>query len=393
MNYFSGQAGNSIEATLPFSILETVKRHCQENLNPFKAEWEKAGQAPLHEIFKDLATYKLLGIQKDVKVGGQGMSYQTHLEFAEALGHCTCPSINLAVGVQTDIATPALAKYGSTELVDNFLKPSINGDLVACMGASEPGAGSDLSHCSTKAVIEGDDLVINGSKMWTTNGAQADWMCLLCQTNNKHPILNKALICVPLHTKGVVRSQKLKKIGFKASDTTMFFFDDVRVPARFIIGNNKRGLIYQMEAFQEERLWVSATGLVPMERSLNTVVEYLSSRPGRKNPELDFQHKLFEASLLSAEIATLRAALKTATGSDFPSIASNSVVSRLKLQAGRLQRRVFNWCCKVLPVNHPDWLTCHQHLLDCRLVSIAGGSDEVMMSFIGKELLKNSTQA
>src|SRR5712671_6612393 len=142
----------------------------------------------------------------------------------------------MATGVQISMATPALARYGSDELRDEFLKPSISGDYVACLGVSEAGAGSDVASIKTTARKDGDDYVIDGGKMWTTSGTQADWMCLLANTSEGPAHKNKSLICLPMKTKGVQITRKLDKLGMRSSDTAQIFFEDVRVPQRFLIG-------------------------------------------------------------------------------------------------------------------------------------------------------------
>ena len=149
---------------------------------------------------------------------------------AETLGHIACGGVPMAIGVQTDMATPALARFGSEELCREFLVPAITGDAVGCIGVSEPGAGSDVASIKTTARKDGDDYVINGAKMWITNSLQADWMCLLANTSEGAAHKNKSLIMVPMNAKGVVKAKKIRKIGMMSSDTGLIHFDDVRVP-------------------------------------------------------------------------------------------------------------------------------------------------------------------
>ncbi|XP_018021945.1 probable acyl-CoA dehydrogenase 6 [Hyalella azteca] len=144
------------------------------------------------------------------------------------------------------LGLPSLA-FGSEKLKQEFLVPSISGEFVACIGVSEPHAGSDVASIKTTAKRVGDDLIINGSKMWITNGTQADWMCCLANTStDKKPHLNKSLICLPLKTPGVHVARKISKLGMHSSDTAELFFDDVRVPATYIIGEEGQGFTYQM---------------------------------------------------------------------------------------------------------------------------------------------------
>jgi alkylation response protein AidB-like acyl-CoA dehydrogenase len=203
------------------------------------------------------------------------------------------------------MATPALARYGSDFLKDNFLKPAVAGELVAAIGVSEPGAGSDVAGIKTTAVREGGDYVINGQKMWITNGTQADWVCLLCNTGaveggGRHG--NKSLIVVPLDAKGVNRTTKLDKLGQRASDTAIIFFDNVRVPASHLIGQEGRGFIYQMEQFQEERLFLAASIVAAMDNCVSETATYTRQRKAFGQSILDNQYVQFRLAELKTEI-------------------------------------------------------------------------------------------
>jgi len=247
-------------------IRRTLRAIIDKDINPHVDKWEEDEIFPAHEVFKKLGDAGLLGIHKPVEYGGMGLDYSYAMVMAEELGHINCGSVPMAIGVQTDMATPALARYGSDELRKEFLAPSIAGDYVACLGVSEVGAGSDVASIKTTAKRVGGDWVINGGKMWTTNGTQADWMCLLAGTGEGSAHKNKSLICLPMKTKGVQIAKKLDKLGMRASDTAQIHFDDVRVPQRYRIGEEGMGFIYQMQQFQEERIWAAAAGLMKMER-------------------------------------------------------------------------------------------------------------------------------
>jgi citronellyl-CoA dehydrogenase len=184
-------------------LADTVLRFVREELNPHVAEWEAAEQFPSHEVFKKLGELGLLGLKYDPAYGGQGLDFSYSMVMAEALGECACGGVPMAIGVQTDMCTPALARFGSDELKREFLAPAIAGDRVGCIGVSEPGAGSDVAAVKTTAKKDGGDYVINGGKMWITNGMQADWCCLLANTSAEGgPHRNKSLIMVPMDAKG-----------------------------------------------------------------------------------------------------------------------------------------------------------------------------------------------
>ncbi len=165
-------------------VRRSLQKFIASEINPFVDEWEKAEYFPSHELFKKLGDLGFLGLNKPVEFGGQGLDYSYALMMAEELGAIKCGGVPMAIGVQTDMATPALARFGSDEVRREFLAPAISGDAVACVGVSEPGAGSDVASIKTSARSDGDDYVINGGKMWITNGVQADWICLLANTSD-----------------------------------------------------------------------------------------------------------------------------------------------------------------------------------------------------------------
>src|SRR4029079_17600860 len=266
------------------------------------------------------------------------------LAFIETLGHIRCGGVPMAIGVQTDMATPALSRFGSDELREEFLAPSISGDFVACVGVSEVGAGSDVASIKTAARKDGDDYVINGGKMWITNGTQADWICLLANTGDGPVHRNKSLICVPMKSKGVQVARKLDKMGMRCSDTAQIFFDDVRVPKRNRVGEEGQGFTYQMVQFQEERLWGAAACLKAHEYIIAETIEYTRSRKAFGQSILDNQIVHFKLAELQTEVELLRALIYRAgealvAGEDVTRLATMA-----KLKAGRLGRELTDAC-------------------------------------------------
>jgi citronellyl-CoA dehydrogenase len=189
-------------------LQRNLKRFIDDEINPHVDEWEAAEIFPAHEVFKKLGDLGYLGLTKPEAFGGAGLDYSYAVAMAETLGHIQCGGLPMAIGVQTDMATPALARFGSDALRQEFLAPAIAGDMVACIGVSEPGAGSDVAAVKTTARKDGDDYIINGGKMWITNSLQADWMCLLANTSEGPAHKNKSLIIVPMNTPGITVAKK-----------------------------------------------------------------------------------------------------------------------------------------------------------------------------------------
>src|SRR5438445_8076298 len=321
-----------------------LQKFLASEINPCVDEWEKADIFPAHELFKKLGDLGLLGLNKPIEFGGQGLDYSYAMVMAEELGSITCGGVPMAIGVQTDMATPALARFGSDGVREEFLKPSISGEFVACLGVSEVGAGSDVASIKTTARKDGSDYVINGGKMWTTNGTQADWMCLLANTSDGPVHRNKSLICLPMKTKGVEIARKLDKLGMRASDTAQIHFDDVRVPQRYRIGEEGMGFIYQMQQFQEERIWAAAAGLMKMERAIRMTMEYTAERHAFGKSILDNQVVHFRLAELETKVELQRSLVYRAVEEYINGADVTQLASMAKLTAGRLLREVTDGC-------------------------------------------------
>ena len=375
-------------------LKRSALKFVEDEINPYVDEWEENEIFPAHELFKKLGDQGFLGVTKPEKYGGSGLDYSYGAVLNEALAHIKCGGVPMAIGVQTDMSTPALARFGSEEICNEFLKPSITGDLVSCLGVSEPSAGSDVAAIKTHAVKDGDDYVINGSKMWITNGTQADWMCMLANTenDNKNKHLNKSLICVPLkedgkRAKGVTINRKLKKMGMHSSDTAEIFFDDVRVPQKNLVGEEGKGFIYQMMQFQEERLYAAIAGYTGCELAINETINYTRQRKTFGKPILDNQIVHYKLSELMTEVEALKALTWKGieihvNGGDCTKLASMS-----KLKATRLSRKVNDECLQYWGgMGYMDESPISRAYRDGRLGSIGGGSDEVMLGIISKYL-------
>ena len=236
--------------------LRTLVRNFVSNeINPHVEEWEENGIFPAHELFKKMGDLGLLGLTYPEKYGGGGMDFWYQAVLLEELGRATCAGVPMGIAVQTDMATPALAEHGTDEQKEKFLRPAITGDAVFSIAVSEPDAGSDVAAIRTHAVADGDDYIINGSKMWITNGTQADYLTLLARTDDRdRGFSGMSLIIVPTDTPGFSVSRKLDKLGNRSSDTAILRFDDMRVPKANRIGPEGMGFMLQMQQFQVNHL-------------------------------------------------------------------------------------------------------------------------------------------
>lgn len=370
-------------------LRQSVRSFVAKEINPHIEKWEEECRFPAHELFKKMGQMGFLGINKPEKYGGLGLDYSYNLIFAEEMGASHHGSVPMAVGVQTDMSTPALARFGSHELCENFLKPAISGDMVGCIGVSETGAGSDVASLQTTARSDGGDYVINGSKMWITNGAQADFMCLLANTSEGAAHKNKSLIVLPMKTKGISVSTPFDKIGMRASDTVQVFFDDVRISKSHLIGKENEGFTMQMIQFVDERLYAAASSIRRLENCIEETIDYTSQRKAFGQSILDNQVVHFRLAELQTEVEALRSLTYRACAElvDGRHEKATLLATMAKLKAGRLSREVSDSCLQYWGgMGFMSENKVARSFRDGRVLSIGAGADEVMLGIISKAM-------
>ena len=362
-----------------------VRRFVETEINPHVEAWEAARIWPAHEVLKKMGNLGLLGLNYPEAYGGGGVDYWYSAVLLEELGRADCAAVPMGIAVHTDMATPALAEFGSEELKRRFLAPAIAGDLVAAIGVSEPDAGSDVAAIRTRAVADGNDYVINGSKMWITNGTQADFVTLLARTSGERGFRGLSLIVVPTTTPGFHVSRKLEKLGNHASDTAILTFEDMRVPQANRIGEEGLGFMLQMKQFQRERLAGSLMSTAGMEKIIRLTIAYCRERHTFGRPLIDNQVIHFRLCELLTEVEALRqlnyhCVRLIVAGEDV-----TKEVSMAKLKAGRLAREVADSCLQFHGgMGYVEEYPMARYFRDARLLSIGGGADEIMLGIIAK---------
>ncbi|MBD2858800.1 acyl-CoA dehydrogenase family protein [Spongiibacter sp. KMU-158] len=368
-------------------LRRSVLAFVEAEMNPFIEQWEAEGIFPAHALFRKLGERGMLGITKPEAYGGMGLDYSFEVVFAEAIATAHCGGVPLAIGVQTNMATPALASFGSDTLREEFLAPAISGEMVASIAVSEPDAGSDVAAITTTARKDGDDYILNGSKMWITNATQADYFCVLANTGDGPKHANKSLIIVPANTPGVSVAGKLKKMGMRSSDTAPVFFDNVRVPQRYRIGEEGKGFIYQMQQFQEERLFGTAMALSQLETCVSSTITYTQERKAFGQPLIHNQSIYYALAEMQSECEALRSILYRATECHINGEDITKLASMAKLMAGRLSRSIPDKCLQFWGgMGYVEESIINRFYRDSRLVPIGGGVDEVMIGIIAKQL-------
>ncbi|MEK6194143.1 MAG: acyl-CoA dehydrogenase family protein, partial [Deltaproteobacteria bacterium] len=259
-------------------VRRAVRDFVTKEINPYVDEWEEQGAVPLKKLFKKMGDLGFLGIRYDPKYGGQGLDYWYETVFLEELGHIKALGLAVAITVQTNMATPAIDEFGSDYLKETYLKAAIAGDMVGAIAVTEPGAGSDVAALATTAKRENNHYVINGSKMFITNGTQADFFTLLARSNDEPGSHSFSLIVVPSDLPGITIGRKLDKLGARISDTAEIFFDNVSVPVENLIGQEGEGFIYQMMQFQHERFSLLPFTCIAARDIVDLTVDYIRER-------------------------------------------------------------------------------------------------------------------
>ncbi len=365
----------------------TVRDLVVEQIDPFADEWEDRGAFPAHELFKRFGELGLLGLEYDPADGGGGADHAFTMILGEEVGRCASLGVAMALAVQTDMATPSLARFGSQELKERYLRPAIAGEMVTSIAVSEPDAGSDVAGIATRAVRDGDEWIINGSKMWITNGVQADWLCLLARTSDEGGYRGMSQIVVPTDVEGFTVSRKLDKLGMRASDTAELSFVDVRVPVANTIGEVGNGFQQQMAQFQNERMIAGYQLVGAIESALERTVEYVRNRKAFGGVLADNQVIQYELADIAAELDMLRHHhwVTVAAVRDGQDITRHATVS--KLRSARLARRMADAAVQFHGgMGYVEELWPARFFRDTRLWSIGGGADEVMLRTLARSI-------
>lgn len=360
----------------------SVRKFVDNEINPNMDEWEKT-TAPLHDLFKKMGDLGFLGIRYDPEYGGAGLDYWFETVLLEEIGRIHGMGVATAIAVQTNMATPAIAEFGSDYLKETYLKPAIAGDMVSAIAVTEPDAGSDVFALKTRAVRDGDHYVINGSKTFITNGVQADFLTLLARTSDDAGHHSFSLIVVPTNLPGFEVSKKLDKLGLHSSDTALLYFDNVKVPVENRIGEEGEGFIYQMKQFQHERFCILPGTYMWIQEMIDMTVDYLRQRIVFGKPLITKQvlrHRL-------AEWLTRAEALRQLTyhivrmkmeGRD-----ATREVSMGKLIAGQLNCEVASGCLQMFGgMGFMNETIISRYFRDTRIMAIGGGADEVMSEIV-----------
>ena len=361
----------------------TLRDYVEKELAPHALEWDEAGIFP-REVFQGMAEIGALGINYPESLGGAGGDYWYVVVLAEELVHSRNSGVNMALLVQSQIATPIINEIGTDEQKKEFLAPALAGEKIAALGISEPDVGSDVANLKTTARRVGDEYVVNGAKMWITNGTRADFITLAVRTGGPG-YGGISLVTFPTDVKGFSVSKKLEKVGNLSSDTALLFFEDCRIPARYLLGEENQGFYHAMANFQGERLVAAVQAVAAMQLLVEDAIRYAGERTAFGKPLARMQvwrHKLAEhlTAIEAARWLTYRACDLFARGE--PAVKE---ISMAKLFACDLAQRVAYDCMQLHGgMGYVLETPVARAWRDLRVMTIAGGTSEIMKEIVAR---------
>src|SRR4051795_10870145 len=364
-------------------LRESIRAFVLKELRPHAAQWEEETYPDW--VFTRMGELGLLGLSYPEQYGGQGGDYYCNLVLAEEIVHADCGGLAMGVAVHPDMATPPIHVFGTEEQKQAYLVPAIRGEKISCLGITEPDAGSDGSGIKTRAVRDGDEWVINGSKTYITNGNRADFIVLVTKTDPDAGHDGFTLFIVDMDLPGVIREERLRKLGMHASDTALLAFQDVRVPDSAVLGQLGKGFYHIMWELQGERMIGAAGAVAGAQRVFDQTLAYARERQAFGRPIGKFQvirHKFAEMAtkLESARQLNYTTAWRFANG-EYPV----REISMAKLYASRIAVEVADECLQIHGgAGYMQEYGVERVWRDLRLNRIGAGTDEIMLDVIGR---------
>lgn len=364
----------------------TVRKFIENEITPHVEQWEKDGEVP-RSLFKKMGEMGYLGIKFPTEYGGLGMDSIMQAVFSEEITRCGAAGVGASIEASSGIAMTKLWLFGSHELKEKYLTPGIKGDKVAALAITEPSGGSDVAGMKTTAKKDGDHYILNGSKTFITNGINADYVIVAAQTRDKPKHANISLFIVETDTEGYSVGKKLKKLGWRSSDTGELFFDNVKIPKENLIGNEHEGFRYIMEDFQLERIMLALTSVTTAEIALEAAIKYSKERTQFNQPIVNFQvlrHKMVDMSvdIEKAKNITYRALYLYEKGEDVVTQATMA-----KAYATEMVSRVTDEAVQIHGGNgYMMEYPVQRYWRDARIQSIGGGTTQIMNEVLVKQL-------
>ena len=375
----------------PFSeehelLRKTIRVWVESEIAPHVARWEEEGDFP-NDVFRRAGELGFLGLAFPESAGGQGGDYWSQVVFLEELGRVSQP-ISMVLSVQTDMATPPILEFGSDEQVERWLKPALRGELIGAIGITEPDTGSDVASIRTHAVRDGDEWILNGSKMYITNGARADFITMVVRTGEydaADPWSSISMFIVDTSLPGFSVSKKLEKSGMRLSDTALLFMDDMRLPADALLGVEGEGFKQIMWELQGERMGVSVFGVAGARAVLEEAIRYAREREAFGQPIGQFQAVSHRLADMATEVEAVQALIYECCDLWNRGVYATEEVAMAKLAVGQVTNRVADVALQTLGgAGLMEGNFVSREWLGMRIGRIGGGSDEVQRQILAR---------
>jgi alkylation response protein AidB-like acyl-CoA dehydrogenase len=365
------------------ALRESIRGFAVKELAPHAEEWEETTFPDW--VFTRMGELGFLGLDKPEEYGGQGGDYYSSLVLAEEIVHARSGGLAMGVAVQTDMAMPPILAFGTEEQKQRWLVPAIRGEAILCLGITEPDAGSDVAAIKTRAVLDGDEYVINGSKTYITNGHRAHVIVLVTKTDPEAGHDGFTLFLVPMDAPGVIREKKLEKLGMHASDTALLAFQDVRVPDTAVLGQVGKGFYHIMWELQGERLIGAAGCVAGAQRVFEQTLQYATERTAFGRQIGKFQVNRHKFAEMATKIEAARQLVYTTAwrfqNGEYPV----REISMAKLYAARVAVEVADECIQIHGgAGYMKEYGVERVWRDMRLNRIGAGTDEIMLDVIGR---------
>jgi acyl-CoA dehydrogenase len=365
-------------------VRRTCRKFAEREIAPFSNDWEEAEEFP-RELYKKAASAGILGMSFPEEVGGFGGDALHAIMVTEGLIHGGSTGVVAGLG-SLGIGLPPIVQAGDPQQIERFVKPAIAGDSISALGVTEPGAGSDVSGVKTRAVRDGDDYLITGSKTYITSGVRADHVTVLCRTGDD-PHGGLTFFVVEKGMPGYDVSRALKKTGWRASDTAEMTFDEVRVPKENRVGAEGSAFLTLMRNFQSERLMLAGFGHAAAELSLMKATEWAREREAFGRPIMGFQvirHKLADMAtkVLAAKALNYWVASRVSAGEYL--VAETSMA---KNHSATIANEVCYEAVQIFGgMGYMRETVVERMSRDVRILPIGGGTQEIMKEIMAKSL-------
>ncbi|MFO7550689.1 MAG: acyl-CoA dehydrogenase family protein [Haliea sp.] len=366
---------------------DMARRAFEAEISPHYEQWEEEHMVP-RELWRTLGAAGLLCADVDEAYGGAGTSPHVTLMLIEELSRMGFGGFASGFGIHSNIVAPYLSRHGTEEQKQQWLPRMVSGDAVGALAMTEPGAGSDVQGIRTNAVRDGDEWVLNGSKIFITNGMHADLVIVAAITDPGKGAKGTSLFLVDTSLPGFERGKKIEKIGQHASDTALLFFQDMRLPANALLGQENKGFVIMMEELPRERLGIAAQAVASAEGALDLTVEYVLERKAFGQALGSFQNTRFKLADVRTEIALNRALYEQCVDEYSRGELTADKAAMLKLASCEMQCDTIDDCLQLFggygyTVEYP----ISRFYTDARIQRIYGGTSEIMRELVARSIL------